>query len=95
MNIEKEIRKIVADKKGSKEVAVFFDPFSNEWCVSLGNPSSSVMLGEVEGEIESTGLTLEGAITSIKDQINHYNAQHRAANTLRADMKATMIAGGK
>lgn len=62
--LEEKIYKIIELKKGNKELALFYDG-ENEWTFSLGNPSSSVMLGESSGEMEVNASTLEGVVNAI------------------------------
>jgi len=64
MNIEKELRDMADAKTGNKEIALFYDP-CGEWRLDLGNPCQHVMLGEVEGEIQAEGETLEEAILNM------------------------------
>ena len=68
MDIEKEIQAIVHAKTGNKEIAFFYDP-DTEWTFSVGNPSIHVMLGEVGGETETRGKTMEEVITKMKGKL--------------------------
>lgn len=36
------------------------------WSLHLGNPTNCVNLGEVDGEFETSGVTIEEAITAMK-----------------------------
>lgn len=65
MNIEKELHKIIAAKDGNQELSVHYWPECG-WCIMVGNTSRFVNLGEVDGEIESCGETLEEAIREMK-----------------------------
>lgn len=68
MNLEKELMDLIEAKRGSKELALFYQ--DDGWSLSLGNPSRFVMLGEVYGEFESTGSTIGEAILEMKKVIN-------------------------
>ena len=66
MDIEKEILNIVENKQGNKEIAIFYE--DGEWIFYLGNQSKYVMLGEVAGEIETSGDSLENIIVKMKQK---------------------------
>ena len=65
MNIEKQIKEIIKLKPDNKELAIFYDGES-EWMMSLGNKSVHVMLGEVEGEINVTGDSIEDVMFNMQ-----------------------------
>ena len=64
MDIEKELRDITIKKDGNKEMAFFYD--NGDWNFSLGNPTNCVQLGEVNGEFEVDGDSLEKVINKMK-----------------------------
>ncbi len=69
MDIEKELQ-IIADKKeGNKEMAFFYDPDEGEWIFALGNESVNVMLGEISGEIETSGHSLANVVYKMKKEL--------------------------
>lgn len=68
MKIEEEIKKIIDKKEGNKEFAIFYN--GGEWSFLLGNEYKSVNLGEVGGEIESSGNSLEEAISEMKNKLD-------------------------
>ncbi len=49
------------------EIAIFYD---ENWRIDFGNPSSAVMLGEVEGSISVIGETLAGAIEKLDKAVD-------------------------
>jgi hypothetical protein len=65
MDIEKELNAIIEAKKGNQEIALFYDG-AGEWNLSVGNPTSCVMLGEVNGEIETYGDSPKDVILKMK-----------------------------
>lgn len=65
MDISKEVKKIEALKKGNKEMAFFYE--AGRWNLSVGNPSCYVMLGEVAGEFEVDGDSIEEVINKMKE----------------------------
>ena len=67
MDIEKEIKKIESAKKGDKEMAFFY--IDGNWEFLLGNASASVVLGEANGEIETSGNSLEDVINKMKKEL--------------------------
>lgn len=69
MDVKKELMAIIDAKTGNKEMAIFFMPENEHWCIELGNTSSFVLLGETKGELESYDSTLEGAILKMKDKL--------------------------
>ena len=76
MDIEKELMLIVDAKSGNQEMAVFYlpkddnyNPEDGEWSIEIGNRCYSVRLGEVEGEISTSGKTLEEAIIKMKREV--------------------------
>lgn len=69
MNIEEELYKLVKNKSGNNELAIFYD--EENWVIYLGNPSKHVNLGEVSGELEAVEDTLEKAITTMKYKLDN------------------------
>lgn len=70
MDVTEELKKIIAAKKGNKEFAIFHNSGGGEgWSFELGNPSQYVSLGEVEGEISTSGNTLEEIILKMKKKL--------------------------
>ena len=65
MNIEAELNAIVFAKKGNKEIALFYNG-KDEWTLSVGNTNQHVMLGEVNGEFETSGKDIEDVIFKMK-----------------------------
>lgn len=68
MNIQAELNKLIERKRGNKELAVFF--LLDRWSIHLGNPNSYVMLGEVTGEFEVYGKTIEECIHNMNCQMD-------------------------
>jgi hypothetical protein len=67
MDIEDLLRGLCALKKGSDELAIFYFPnIENSWVLHLGNPCSSVFLGESEGEFVVRGDSLFGVIEEME-----------------------------
>lgn len=64
MDFEAEIAKILLRKKGNKELAIFYD--DSGWTLAIGNPSRHANLGEVSGEYQVYGDTLEAIIQEMK-----------------------------
>ena len=56
MDIETAIAELIRAKKGNKDAALFHN--DGHWTFALGNPVDTVMLGEVNGEIETYGANL-------------------------------------
>jgi hypothetical protein len=70
MDIEKEIIELIKSKPGNKELALFFDPESDDWTLELGNNSDVVMLGETSGEITVNGPDIATVIAKAKDKLS-------------------------
>lgn len=71
MDISSELKSLIDKKKGNNELALFFDwAFTGEgWSLHLGNPTNCVSLGEVEGELQTSGKTIEDAIIAMKAKL--------------------------
>jgi hypothetical protein len=73
MDLHKEFNNILDLKGGSQELALFYEryPESNDgdYDLLVGNESEFVRLGEISGEFESSGDTVEECIAKIKLQI--------------------------
>lgn len=63
MTLERIIAECIAAKPGNKEFALFFD--LGTWTAMVGNPSPSVTLGEVYGEVVESGETATEAVTRL------------------------------
>ncbi len=69
MSVEDRIKAISQALHENKEVAIFYDGLS--WNMTAENPTSCVMLGEVWGNLNSEGITLEKALTEMEDAIRN------------------------
>lgn len=71
MDIDSELKDLMDKKRGNKELALFSNLDDNEeiWSLHLGNPTNCVPLGEVSGELETSGETIEDAITAMKAKL--------------------------
>lgn len=67
MNIEYELKEIIKNKTGNKELAIFYN--EGNWNFMLGNTHTYVSLGESVGEFEADGETLEEAINNMKQKM--------------------------
>lgn len=68
-DVQAELARIVAAKKGDKSLALFFHPGTSTWQLDLGNPSPVVQLGEAAGEVSVEGPTLAEVIAKMKRQL--------------------------
>ncbi len=69
MSVEDRIKAISKSLHEDKDVAIFFDGLS--WTITAENPTSYVMLGEVWGNLNSEGDTLEKVLTEIETSIRN------------------------
>lgn len=73
MDIERELNKIIDAKLGNKEIALFHEPYSTKedrWVLLVGNPTTCVMLGEVDGELSTEGTSIPDVIMKMKVKLN-------------------------
>ena len=75
MTLRALIDACIAEKVGDKEFALFYAPAPNskDWRADIGNPSSHVGLGEIEGEISASGDTPEEATSNLLKAIREAN----------------------
>lgn len=73
-DIEKAVREVLDLKRGNQEIALFFDSSDGDgqmsWELLVGNPTNCVRLGEVSGEFETEGYTIEEVFTKMKEVLN-------------------------
>ncbi len=67
MDIEKEIQNIISKKEGNTEIAFF--SCGSIWQFHLGNTSNSVNIGELDGEIVTSGKSIEDVVIKMKQKI--------------------------
>ena len=70
------IDQAISMKEGNKEFALFYHPTGNaqtDWSADLGNPCSSVNLGESTGEFQSDCCsTPEAAVQDLIEQLRQH-----------------------
>lgn len=71
MDISSELKSLIDNKRGNSELALFSNWTGTEecWSLHLGNPTNCVALGEVEGELQTSGETIEDAIIAMKAKL--------------------------
>jgi hypothetical protein len=74
MGIQEQIDRCLALKDGNKEIALLYypdfpNPDGGSWHALLGNTSSCVGLGEMEGEFEAEGKTLPECLSALEDKL--------------------------
>ena len=67
MDISSELKSLIDKKRGNSELALFWT--EECWSLHLGNPTNCVALGEVEGELQTSGETIEDAIIAMKAKL--------------------------
>lgn len=70
-DINLELKNLMAKKEGNKELALFSNMEGNNeiWSLHLGNPTNCVALGEISGELVTSGKTIEEAIIAMKAKL--------------------------
>lgn len=81
MIYEAEIQAICALKSGNKEIAIFYD--GDLWEIYLGNPTNCLRLGEVGGEIEAQGQTLQEAMLMLKANLHTWLITETSLDEIR------------
>ncbi len=68
-HLQAELTTLVDQKEGNKELMIYFDSEGGSdqgcWTAHLGNKCSTVLLGEVEGELVGKGQTLQEALENL------------------------------
>lgn len=72
MDVETLLASIIELKKGNRELALFYDPDDDlecAWHGKLGNRSSFVALGEINGDYEADGSTMKECLEKLLEQL--------------------------